>query len=856
MPSYVAEAQAYLTGKHPLTIDDVLNEEQLDRATLSPDGKWVAAVVRRGAHAGETYGRASYDVDPTRADVWLISTKTGARRAITQGASRAAGFWCATWSPDGQRLAMLSTFPKKGEPRGGNNVRLYVWNRTSGAMRRMSEDGVMTQTRYGAPLDKIDLRGGADRGTIAHACTTGSVADNAPFVWLDGHRLLVATLPKGQVAAGLDSYERPFQIAARDAARLHDGLVPTASMVASGSALSPQDDAAPRAILRIIDARSGEQTTIASVPAYPFHGSLTASVSPDGKRLAILASLGTFQPQADRRFPNSFSDRWLAERQLGFADLTSAPQLRWISLPAAARYPLELYGWSPNSRSVVLRARGDPFSATAPLFVAHADHGDVVSLSLRLPGQAEAGEEGPYPSTATWVNDTHVVARTRDGKWMLSGSDGTTTALSGPPNAPLPEQLVRAGDRSLVGFAGSIMVRLDPAKAALVPMGDAGGAATFALPEDGDFPAPKRLLSLHRADGADLLASIDTLSGVVGPSIPAIGANLLDSDLAVGRIIYSQVGPDGVSLHQASLTGEPTRQLLGLDTYLSQVAWGETRLIKYKNVDGAELNGSVILPPNYSPYRRYPTLVWVYGGYEVPSDLHDDDLTSPWMAGIYNLYLYAARGYVVLVPSIPLGGHDGAHDVYTQIPKGVMPAIDRLIALGIADPAKLAVFGQSYGGYSVYALVGQTDRFRAAVAIAGFSDLSSNYGEFDPTARGYPGIDHEKAVNWAMTDQFGLKGPPWRDAEDYARNSPLTYVDRVNTPLLMIHGEMDIRGAPSQAERFFYGLYAQGKAAELVRYGGESHSLAQSPANVRDVFSRTVAWFDRYLAPSGSRAGP
>jgi dipeptidyl aminopeptidase/acylaminoacyl peptidase len=150
----------------------------------------------------------------------------------------------------------------------------------------------------------------------------------------------------------------------------------------------------------------------------------------------------------------------------------------------------------------------------------------------------------------------------------------------------------------------------------------------------------------------------------------------------------------------------------------------------------------------------------------------------------------------------------------------------------------------------VYALVGQTNRFKAAVTMAGLTDLTSLVGEFDPTARGYAGIEHEKSDNWAETGQFGEPAPPWIDAAGYGRNSPLSYVANVTTPLLMIHGEFDIRGPQTQAEQFFYALYAQGKTARLLRYGGESHNLAQSPANIRDAFANVIAWFDRYLRPT------
>jgi Tol biopolymer transport system component len=117
-------------ARHPLTIEDVLDTVSLDRVTPSPDGEWVAAVVPRPARAGETAGRNAYETDPSRSDVWLVSRRTGEQRNLSNGAANAAGFWCATWSPDGRMLAMLSTSPEGAEPRGGDNVRLYVQRRS------------------------------------------------------------------------------------------------------------------------------------------------------------------------------------------------------------------------------------------------------------------------------------------------------------------------------------------------------------------------------------------------------------------------------------------------------------------------------------------------------------------------------------------------------------------------------------------------------------------------------------------------------------------------------------------------------------------------------------------------------
>lgn len=720
-----ASLPAAAQQRHPLTIDDVLDIQHIDQATLSPDGNWIAAIVQRPARAGEVYGRLPFETDPTRNDLWLIDARTGARRAITQGAAQAAGYWCASWSPDGRHLALLSTQPAGGEPRGGDNARLYVWDRTTGTMARMGDMPVMSQTRYGNPLDQLDLRGGAIRRAKAHACQLGE--DNAPFLWLDARRLLVATLAEGQVSGVLDQYGRPFAEAARTAARLRDGIEPTLLAMGSGAARLPRDEAAASAILRIVDVTSRHAQTIGTVPTYPFRSALSLSVSPDGKRLAVMATLGALQPKAGKTLPDSWDDNLLVERRLGFIDLATPPDgaVRWVSPPAAARYPTELLEWTGDGR-VAFSARSSPFDEKPVRFVASGD-GRIFE-----------------------------------------------------PRGPAPT------------------------------------------------PPPQRNIAM-----------------------PPTGV-LLDDRPDLDTVLWSESSRTGLVLHISRASTNTTRDLLTLDDHLASVDWGEMRLIDYASTRGEPLKAAAILPPGYRADRRYPTLVWVYGGYMV-NEKASYFMADPFMPGIYNLYLYAARGYVVLLPSIPLGNRGEGANIYTRIGDGVMPAIDKLTALGIADPERVGVFGQSFGGYSVYALLTQSDRFKAGVAMAGLTDIASMFGELDPGAAGYPGIAHEKSDKRAESGTTGRLIPPWRDAAGYAAISPLTFVDRVNTPLLMIHGDLDMRGTPTQADRFFYALYAQGKTAKLLRYGGESHSLAQSPANIRSIFAETTAWFDTYLRAGETR---
>ena len=186
---------------------------------------------------------------------------------------------------------------------------------------------------------------------------------------------------------------------------------------------------------------------------------------------------------------------------------------------------------------------------------------------------------------------------------------------------------------------------------------------------------------------------------------------------------------------------------------------------------------------------------------------------------------------------------------YLELMKGVLPAVDKAIELGIADPERLGVMGQSHGGYGTYGLITQTNRFKAAIALAGAADLTSFYGQFDPRSR-YDDYPHEELFRMSLFEsgQLRMGGPPWEDAERYVRNSPLFHADRVETPLLIIQGDMDYVPLV-QGEQFFTALYRQGKRARFARYWGEGH-VFQSPANIRQMWQDIYAWFDEFLKPS------
>lgn len=145
------------------------------------------------------------------------------------------------------------------------------------------------------------------------------------------------------------------------------------------------------------------------------------------------------------------------------------------------------------------------------------------------------------------------------------------------------------------------------------------------------------------------------------------------------------------------------------------------------------------------------------------------------------------------MPSIPLNPEGVADDRMLRLPNDVLPAVDKVVELRIADPKRVFLMGQSFGGFSTYGLVIQTDRFAAAVSLAGLSDLISLYGQFDARMRYTDHPQEHGLFRMALAEaaQTCMGGPPWKDLGRYIRNSTIFQVDRVNTPLMIIQGDVD-----------------------------------------------------------------
>jgi len=181
----------------------------------------------------------------------------------------------------------------------------------------------------------------------------------------------------------------------------------------------------------------------------------------------------------------------------------------------------------------------------------------------------------------------------------------------------------------------------------------------------------------------------------------------------------------------------------------------------------------------------------------------------------------------------------------------VIPAIDAAIASGIADPDRIAVMGHSDGGFAVLGLITQTNRFRSAMASASFSNFVSLYGTFYGQYRhgdsGSPKAGQLLRTLQLEKGHMGMGGPPWSEPDRYREDSAINFVHKVETPLLLIHGELDFIPI-QQAEEFFTALFRQDKRAQLVRYAGEGH-LISDRENVLDLWRRIDMWLKETMAP-------
>ncbi|MEO8190401.1 MAG: S9 family peptidase [Acidobacteriota bacterium] len=257
--------------------------------------------------------------------------------------------------------------------------------------------------------------------------------------------------------------------------------------------------------------------------------------------------------------------------------------------------------------------------------------------------------------------------------------------------------------------------------------------------------------------------------------------------------------------------------------------WGEARSLTWDS-DGARVQGWLLYPLNFDASKKYPMVVVVHGG---PSSASMAGWPSRWTA------ILPSQGYFVLLPN-PRGSY-GQGEAFTAGNvkdfgygdlRDIQRGIDATLAAAPIDPKRLGICGWSYGGYMAMWAVTQTDRFAAAVAGAGIVSWQSYYGQ-------------NRIDQW-LIPFFGAS--VYDDPEVYARSSPITFIKKVKTPTLVLHGDRDSEVPTPQGYEFWHALKTLGVPTSLVIYENEGHAIRDLKHQL-DRDTRLVAWFDKYLKP-------
>lgn len=298
-----------------------------------------------------------------------------------------------------------------------------------------------------------------------------------------------------------------------------------------------------------------------------------------------------------------------------------------------------------------------------------------------------------------------------------------------------------------------------------------------------------------------------------------------------GTLIYSSQSasrPEDVWALQ--LNQSKPAPLSNLNPQYNSASMGQVKMIEWKSLRGESLRGTLLLPGKYQEGEKYPLVVWVYGG-QMGSD-YGNRFGFGW-GSTFNPQMWASRGYAVLFPDIPLHPSTPVDDLVSA----VIPGVNKTVELGIVDPERLAVMGQSFGGYNTIALLTRTTIFKAAIAMSSATtNLFEGYTSFEGGIAPWMGYYEE--------GQGGMKGTPWEFKERYYDNSPIFFLDRVQTPLLLERGSTDLISRNSG--NVFNALRRLNKDVEFLEYDHEEH-VVQQPVNVVDFWNRRIDWVNRYL---------
>jgi dipeptidyl aminopeptidase/acylaminoacyl peptidase len=732
--------------------------------SLSPEGKLVAYTLQDISRKNQTAdaGSPSYDLtrtgvprDALYCDIWINDLDAGTKKNLTEGKGNS---WGPVWSPDGKSLAFYSD-------RSGFQS-LWIWKRSSGEMRRVSEAIIRTRTETMMPRWTPDSR-----------------------------KLVVKLLPEGLTVADVAAMLTNPDANAKDHAEKETGS--TVVLYSARTANTPAEQERERVRqnrnleayavdLAVVDVNTGKTERLAR--------KILADnwwISPDGTNIALMIFKG-------RESHGTLKNLW----DLSVISLVDGKQKILVS--NVATDVLIPVSWSPNGKMLAYVTLGPKV----------ANDCWVVSVNGGEPRNLTPGDQPTFDGTflyrgALWDSTSeHLYLISKNSLWRASVTSQTATAITTFPDRTLRD-VVSADGRTIWSPAVNSVVAVtrdeQTKREGLYRINLANGKYELILEEDRSYGMVPLIKTAISADGS--------------------------------RMVYgAQSASEPEELWTTNARFDAPQKVTNIHAVFDRYVMGKGRIIEWKTLDGATAYGAVLLPAGYQPGKRYPLIVYQYPGARLSRWANFFGF-SPFASPVENWQLLATRGYAVLLPDV-----QAKPETYMQdIAKQVLPGVDKVIELGIADPERVGVTGQSDGGYGTLGLIVQTTRFKAALARAGMGNLISQYT--------YMTDNGTSAYTAEMLIRTG--GSLWEKRERFIENSPIFYFDRVQTPVLLVHGTADTQAPPVRSDEVFVALRTLGKEVEYARYTGESHGVAEwSYPNQVDYLNRMIGWFDRWLKPA------
>lgn len=274
-----------------------------------------------------------------------------------------------------------------------------------------------------------------------------------------------------------------------------------------------------------------------------------------------------------------------------------------------------------------------------------------------------------------------------------------------------------------------------------------------------------------------------------------------------------------------------------------EVRWGSAELVNWRSDDGTELKGYLVKPDGFDPTKKYPMMVYFYE--RSSNRIHS--CPSPSIGTSPNAAYYVSNGYLWFVPDIVYrDGYPGE-----SCEKCVVSGVQHLLTKGFVDKDRIGAAGHSWGGYQTAHLITRTDIFAAVESGAPVVNMFSAYGGIRWGSGMSRQFQYEKT-------QSRIGGTIWEAPMLYWENSPLFHLDKVRTPVLILHNDKDGAVPWYQGIEFFTAMRRLGKEAYLFNYNGEDHGLRKRQ-NQRDWTRRMQEYFDHHLkgeaAPEWMRRG-